>query len=54
MECSVQQREAEQALKYAKCGALRKVRQVLDELPVHSVSSWNALIARYVEYNSAE
>jgi pentatricopeptide repeat protein len=32
---------------YAKCGMLVKAQQVLDELPVRNVVSWNALIAGY-------
>ncbi|KAH7278288.1 hypothetical protein KP509_38G034200 [Ceratopteris richardii] len=34
---------------YAKCGALTKARQVLNELPLQNVSCWNALIAGYVQ-----
>jgi pentatricopeptide repeat protein len=30
---------------YAKCGSLRRARQVLDDLPIRNVVSWNALIA---------
>ena len=32
---------------YAKCGALEKAQQVLEELPIRDVVSWNALIAGY-------
>ena len=31
---------------YAKCGALVKAQKVLEELPVHDVVAWSALIAR--------
>jgi pentatricopeptide repeat protein len=34
---------------YAKCGALAKAREVLTELPVQDVASWNALISGYVQ-----
>ncbi|KAH7432831.1 hypothetical protein KP509_07G042200 [Ceratopteris richardii] len=34
---------------YAKCGALVKARQVLEELPSRNSVSWNSLIAGYVQ-----
>mgnify|MGYP002775691026 CR=1 FL=1 len=34
---------------YAKCGALTKAQQMLDELPLQHVVSWNALIAGYAQ-----
>ncbi|KAI5075041.1 hypothetical protein GOP47_0011002 [Adiantum capillus-veneris] len=34
---------------YAKCGAFTKAHKMLDELPVHDVVSWSALIARYAQ-----
>lgn len=34
---------------YVKCGALSKAQQVLDELSVQDVVSWNALIAGYCQ-----
>eukprot|EP00250_Pteridium_aquilinum_P034245 c7292_g1_i1 orf=1-207(+) len=39
---------------YAKCGALVKARQVLEEFPVQSVSFWNALMAGFVEQGEGE
>ncbi|KAI5081275.1 hypothetical protein GOP47_0004458 [Adiantum capillus-veneris] len=38
---------------YAKCGALTKAQQVLEELPIRDVVSWNALIAGYVQQGQA-
>ncbi|KAI5080121.1 hypothetical protein GOP47_0005600 [Adiantum capillus-veneris] len=35
---------------YAKCGAFMKAQQVLGELPIRDVVSWNALIAGYVQH----
>ena len=35
---------------YAKCGALEKAQEVLDELPYRNVISWSALIAGYAEH----
>ena len=32
---------------YAKCGALSKAQEVLDELPFRNIVSWSALIAGY-------
>ncbi|KAI5062732.1 hypothetical protein GOP47_0023271 [Adiantum capillus-veneris] len=34
---------------YAKCGALAKAQQILDELPVEDVVSWSALITAYAQ-----
>ncbi|KAH7431458.1 hypothetical protein KP509_08G049100 [Ceratopteris richardii] len=34
---------------YAKCGALIRAREVLNELPLQDVVSWNALIGGYVQ-----
>ncbi|KAI5056072.1 hypothetical protein GOP47_0029593 [Adiantum capillus-veneris] len=39
---------------YAKCGVLVKARQVLEELPMRNVVSWNALIAGYVEHGEGD
>ncbi|KAI5066600.1 hypothetical protein GOP47_0019224 [Adiantum capillus-veneris] len=39
---------------YAKCGALSKAAQVLDELPTRDVVSWSALIAGYVKNGQGE
>ncbi|KAI5064466.1 hypothetical protein GOP47_0021136 [Adiantum capillus-veneris] len=39
---------------YAKCGALAKARQVLEDLPCRNVISWSALIAGYVQQGEAE
>ena len=39
---------------YAKCGALEKARQVLEELPSRNVVSWNALITGYAEHGQVE
>ncbi|KAH7283110.1 hypothetical protein KP509_35G061000 [Ceratopteris richardii] len=36
---------------YAKCGALSKAQQVLAELPVKNVATWNALIAGYTQHD---
>ena len=35
---------------YSKCGYLRRAREVLDNLLVRDVISWNALISGYVKY----
>ena len=35
---------------YAKCGLLEKAQQVLEELPVRDVVSWNALIAGCIQH----
>ena len=32
---------------YAKCGALERAQEVFDELPVHDLVSWNALVTGY-------
>jgi pentatricopeptide repeat protein len=32
---------------YAKCGLLAKAQELLEELPIHDVVSWNVLIAGY-------
>ncbi|KAH6556943.1 hypothetical protein KP509_1Z146900 [Ceratopteris richardii] len=39
---------------YAKCGALEAARQVLNDLPVQSVVSWNALMMSYCQKGLAE
>eukprot|EP00250_Pteridium_aquilinum_P019611 c24491_g7_i3 orf=3-323(+) len=39
---------------YAKCGALKKGRQVFDELPVRNVVSWTALISGCAENGLGE
>ncbi|KAH7434156.1 hypothetical protein KP509_06G003100 [Ceratopteris richardii] len=39
---------------YAKCGALVKACHVLEDMPVHNVITWNALISGYVEHNEGE
>ncbi|KAI5074072.1 hypothetical protein GOP47_0012085 [Adiantum capillus-veneris] len=39
---------------YAKCGALAKAIEVLDEMSVHDVVSWNALIAGYAQQSQGE
>ncbi|KAH7440808.1 hypothetical protein KP509_03G011500 [Ceratopteris richardii] len=39
---------------YVKCGSLLKARQVLEELPVRDVISWNALITGYVEHDKGQ
>eukprot|EP00250_Pteridium_aquilinum_P018310 c24031_g7_i1 orf=367-1065(+) len=39
---------------YAKCGALKKAREVFDELPIRNVVSWNALIAGYAQHGHGE
>ena len=33
---------------YAKCGCLSKARETFEDIPVHDVVSWNALISAYV------
>ncbi|MCO5556815.1 hypothetical protein L7F22_010368 [Adiantum nelumboides] len=35
---------------YVKCGALTKAREVLDDLPIRNVVSWNALIGGYAQH----
>ncbi|KAH7426112.1 hypothetical protein KP509_11G085300 [Ceratopteris richardii] len=35
---------------YAKCGMLAKAQEVFDELAVHDLVSWNALISGYSQY----
>ncbi|KAI5056866.1 hypothetical protein GOP47_0028684 [Adiantum capillus-veneris] len=39
---------------YAKCGALVRAQQVVDELPVRDVVSWNALVAGYVQHGQGK
>ena len=39
---------------YAKCGALVKARQVLDELLFYNAISWNALISSYAQKGEGE
>ncbi|XP_024534143.1 pentatricopeptide repeat-containing protein At3g12770-like [Selaginella moellendorffii] len=39
---------------YAKCGSLVDARMVFDRAPQHTVVSWNALIAGYVENGEEE
>ena len=34
---------------YAKCGALSKARQVLEEIPRRHITAWNALISGYAK-----
>jgi pentatricopeptide repeat protein len=35
---------------YAKCGALARAKQVLEELPIRNVISWSALIVGYAQH----
>jgi pentatricopeptide repeat protein len=39
---------------YAKCGALAKAQQVLEELPSRDVITWSSLIAGYVQEGQGE
>ena len=39
---------------YVKCCALPKAREVLEELPVRNVVSWNALIAGYAQQGQSD
>ena len=39
---------------YAKCGAVSKVRQVLDGLPSWNVDSWSALTVGYAQEGHAK
>ena len=39
---------------YAKCGDLRKAREVFDELPRRNVVTWNAMLSAYLEGGYAE
>eukprot|EP00250_Pteridium_aquilinum_P025421 c30766_g1_i1 orf=1-207(+) len=39
---------------YAKCGALSKAQQVLEELFVPNVVLWNALIVKYTQQGQVE
>ncbi|KAI5061774.1 hypothetical protein GOP47_0024279 [Adiantum capillus-veneris] len=39
---------------YAKCGALVKAQQVVDELPIRDVVSWNTLIAGYAQLGQGQ
>ena len=39
---------------YAKCGALGKAQQVLEELPVRDVVAWNAMISGYAQQKQGE
>ncbi|KAI5081355.1 hypothetical protein GOP47_0004538 [Adiantum capillus-veneris] len=39
---------------YARCGVLQKAQKVIEELPVRSVNSWNALIAGYAEQGQGQ
>ena len=34
---------------YSKCGSFNKARLLLEEIPIQSVVSWNALIAGYAQ-----
>ena len=38
---------------YAKCGELKKAREVLEQLPLRDVVSWNALMAGYAQLGQA-
>ena len=35
---------------YAKCGEFVKSQNVLQELPIRDIVSWNALIGEYAKY----
>lgn len=39
---------------YAKCGAIEKAEEVLEDLPSPNLVSWNALIAGYAQHNRGE
>ncbi|KAI5056071.1 hypothetical protein GOP47_0029592, partial [Adiantum capillus-veneris] len=39
---------------YVKCGALKKAREVLEELPSRNVISWNVLVAGYTQHGRGE
>ncbi|KAH7440364.1 hypothetical protein KP509_04G103900 [Ceratopteris richardii] len=39
---------------YAKCGALTKAKQVLEELPARDVVSWSTLIGGYAQHGQSE
>ena len=39
---------------YAKCGVVVKAQQVLNELPVKNVVTWNALIEGYAQYGQGD
>ncbi|KAI5072845.1 hypothetical protein GOP47_0012951 [Adiantum capillus-veneris] len=39
---------------YAKCGALDKAEQVLNELPLRDVVSWNSLLSGYIHQGQCE
>eukprot|EP00250_Pteridium_aquilinum_P017796 c23789_g11_i1 orf=2-280(+) len=39
---------------YAKCGALSKATQVLQELSFRNVSTWNALMTGYAQQGKGE
>ncbi|KAH7428560.1 hypothetical protein KP509_09G007000 [Ceratopteris richardii] len=39
---------------YAKCGALKRAKRVLDELPSRNVINWSALIAAYAQQGQDE
>ena len=39
---------------YAKCNALIKAEEVFDELPYHTVVSWNALLSGYSQHGRGE
>ncbi|KAI5080295.1 hypothetical protein GOP47_0005774 [Adiantum capillus-veneris] len=39
---------------YAKCGALVRAQEVLEELPMQNVVTWNALISGFIEWDHAE
>ena len=39
---------------YAKCGILVKAKQVLEDLPIRDIVSWNALIAGYVQQGQGQ
>ncbi|KAH7330914.1 hypothetical protein KP509_20G007900 [Ceratopteris richardii] len=35
---------------YGKCGSLRKAQEIFDQLPVHDLVSWNALMTGYCQH----
>jgi pentatricopeptide repeat protein len=39
---------------YAKCGVVKKAREVFDKLPIRNTVTWNALIAGYVQHGHVE